>query len=111
MGGAFFSGALSIRGALGQRKSPAMDLDMAITSHLRHYKRLKQTLDAHKAKAESIALRKDWLAAQKRANYQGEYDRIRGILSQTVLPAGARRLEDRAAELKGLGITGPSIMV
>ena len=56
-------------------------------------------------------MRKDWLAAQKRANYQGEYDRIRGLLSQTILPAGAKRLEDREKELKGLGITGPSIMV
>ena len=80
-----------------------MDLDMAITSHLRHYKRLKQTLDAHKAKAERIALRKDWLAAHKRKIYQLEYDRIRGLLSQTILPA--------EAELKKLGIVDPSLMV
>ena len=86
-------------------------LDMAIASHLKHYKRLKGVLEAKKAKAESIHLRKDWLARQKRANYQSEYDRIRGLLSQTVLPEGARRLEDRKAELKGLGITGPSLMI
>ena len=42
-------------------------LDMAIASHLKHYKRLKGVLEAKKAKAESIHLRKDWLARQKRA--------------------------------------------
>ena len=84
---------------------------MAVGSHLRHYKQLQQRMDARKTKAESITLRKDWLRAQKRANYVNEYDRIRGLLSQTILPAGAKRLEDREKELKGLGITGPSIMV
>ena len=87
------------------------DLDMAISSHLRHYKQLRQRMDAQKTKAESIVLRRDWLQAQKRANYQGEYDRIRGLLSQTILPDGAKRLEDREKELKGLGIAGPSLMV
>ena len=89
----------------------ARQLDMAIGSHLRHYKRLKMTMDAHKAKTESIQLRKDWLDRQKRANHQSEYDRIRGILSQTILPEGAKRLEERQAELKGLGIAGPSLVV
>ena len=88
-----------------------VQLDMAIASHLKHYKRLRRTLDAKKAKAESILLRKDWMDRQKRANYQSEYDRIRGILSQTFLPNGAKRLEEREAELKGLGIAGPSLMV
>ena len=64
-----------------------LGLDMAVGSHLRHYKQLQQRMDARKTKAESITLRKDWLRAQKRANYQGEYDRIRGLLSQTILPA------------------------
>jgi len=86
-------------------------LDMAITSHLKHYRRLKQRLDAQKAKAESILLRKDWLDQQKRTNYQSEYDRIRGILSQSFLPTGAKRLEEREAELKKLGIAGPSLML
>ena len=84
---------------------------MALSSHLRHYKRLRRLHEAHKTKAESIALRKDWLAAQKRASYQNEYDRIRAYLSQTILPDGARRLQEREAELKGLGITGPSIIL
>ena len=86
-------------------------LDMRIASHLKHYKRLQRTLEAKKAKAESIVLRKAWMERQKRANYQSEYDRIRGLLSQTYLPNGAKRLEERQAELQGLGITGPSLLV
>ena len=49
-----------------------LGLDMAVGSHLRHYKQLQQRMDARKTKAESITLRKDWLRAQKRANYQNE---------------------------------------
>ena len=86
-------------------------LDMAIASHIKHYKRLRSVMEAKKTKAENIQLRKDWLDRQKRVNYQSEYDRIRGLLSQTVLPDGARRLEERKAELQRLGITGPSLMV
>ena len=100
--------------AKGARHNSArgpINLDMAISSHLQHYKRLQQRHDAQKTKAESIALRKDWLATQKRASYQSEYDRIRGLLSQTILPDGAKRLQERETELKGLGIAGPSIMV
>ena len=97
--------------AKAARHQPQMNLDMAIASHLRHYKQLQQRHEAQKTKTESIALRKDWLTAQKRASYQSEYDRIRGLLSQTILPAGAKRLQERESELKGLGITGPSIMV
>ena len=84
---------------------------LTIANRLHQYKQLRQKLDAHSAKAESIQLRKKWLEAQKRANYQQEYDRIRGMLSQSILPPGTKRLEEREAELKTLGITGPSLIV
>ena len=84
---------------------------LTIANRLHHYKQLRLKLEAHNTKAESIQLRKKWLEAQKRANYQQEYDRIRGMLSQSILPPGTKRLEDREAELKNLGIAGPSIIV
>ena len=83
---------------------------LTIANRLHHYKQLRLKLEAHNTKAESIQLRKKWLEAQKRANYQQEYDRIRGLLSQSILPPGTKRLEDREAELKNLGIAGPSII-
>ena len=84
---------------------------LTIANRLHHYKQLRLKLEAHNTKAESIQLRKKWLEAQKRANYQQEYDRIRGLLSQSILPPGTKRLEEREAELKSLGITGPSLIV
>ena len=88
-----------------------MDLDKAIAHRLKYFAQVQKRLDAHHTKAESIALRKRWLDSQKRASYQNEYDRIRGILSQSILPPGAKRLEDREAELKGLGVKGVSVML
>ena len=79
--------------------------------NLRSVDLLRGELKARKTKTESLSMRKGWIERQKRANYQNEYDRIRGILSQTILPEGAKRLEERQAELKGLGIAGPSLMV
>ena len=84
---------------------------LTIANRLHHYKQLRLKLEAHNTKAESIQLRKKWLEAQKRANYQQEYDRIRGLLSQSILPPGTKRLEEREVELKTLGIAGPSIIV
>ena len=87
-----------------------MDLDKAIAHRLKYFAQVQKRLDAHQTKAESIALRKRWLDSQKRASYQNEYDRIRGILSQSI-PPGAKRLEEREAELKGLGVKGVSVML
>ena len=84
------------------------DLDKAIAHRLRYYGQMRERMKAHQTKAESISLRKKWLDSQKRANYQNEYDRIRGLLSQSVV-AHAPRLKAREAELKGLGIKGPRL--
>ena len=84
---------------------------LTIANRLHHYKQLRLKLEAHNTKAESIQLRKKWLEAQKRANYQQEYDRIRGLLSQSILSPGKKRLEEREVELKALGIAGPGIIV
>ena len=60
-------------------------MDKQIANHLHYYKRLQKVLDAHKTKAESIALRKQWVEKQKSTQYQDEYDRIRGELSRSVV--------------------------
>ena len=59
-----------------------MDLYQMSNSHIKQFKQIQANIDAHKAKASSIALRKQWLEKQKVNNYINEYDRIRGILSQ-----------------------------
>ena len=47
---------------------------------------------------------KNVLDKQKKMNYQNEYDRIRGLLSQTIIPRQTREyLETRKKNLAELG--------
>jgi hypothetical protein len=80
-----------------------IDIDR-VANRLNHYKNLKKILDAHETKTSSIALRKNWIDKQKQNNYSNEYDRIRGLLSQTVLKGQSRdHLEKRKKNLQELG--------
>ena len=59
------------------------------------FKNLQRVLDANKTKAASIHMRKQILESQKKLNYQLEYDRIRGVLSQSVLRGSTIESLDR----------------
>ena len=52
---------------------------------LRYYRQLQRKLDAYNTKASSLTFRKHILERQKLNNYQNEYDKIRGLLSQSTL--------------------------
>jgi hypothetical protein len=54
--------------------------------HPAYWKRVKNELEAQNTKAASIAMRKNILDAQKRADYQREFENIRGILSHSSVP-------------------------
>ena len=63
-------------------------------------------MDVHHTKAASIQIRKQWLQMQKVSNYQNEYDRILGLLSQNIVnhgPTSVEALKERAKTLRGLG--------
>jgi len=60
-----------------------MNLEKAIKNRMQYYKDLKNKLEIHQIKVSSLALRNQWLRNQKIANYQNEYDRIRGELSKS----------------------------
>ena len=79
-----------------------MDLQKAIKNNLHYYKQVKAKLDAHKTKSTLNTLRKEWLDKQKVNNYQNEYNRIRGILSDTVIKSH-KPLQDRIELLESLG--------
>ena len=73
----------------------------------RYLKRLKEKLEEHSTKEASIHFRRQAYERQQNMNYNGEYDRIRGILLHSVLPAETKqRLITREAELKKLGAIG-----
>jgi hypothetical protein len=72
--------------------------------NLRYYKNLKNQLDAHETKAKSIQFRHNVMEKQKAKNYNNELDRIRGELSNTVLPYSSKaHLIKRKNELVRLG--------
>ena len=67
------------------------------------YDILSKTLELREAKDKSIHFRRNLLEKQKVNNYVSEIERIRGDLSQTVLPGKTRQhLTDRVKELKTL---------
>ena len=66
----------------------------------------EKIMENHHRRNASIQFRNDLLKAQKRANYHNEYDRLTGILNNTVLRHGNKeRLINRKEELKRLAQT------
>ena len=83
-----------------------MNLEQAIENQLNYYKRQRNIIKAHQTKTSLISLRKDWLDKQTKTNYQNEYDRIRGILTNSVLPGVTKdSLNQRVKKLEEMGIT------
>ena len=76
-----------------------------IDNYIKHFKRKKDELESHQTKAALITLRKDWLESQKRANYNNEYERLIGILSNKVIThaGNKKQLENRIKRLEHLG--------
>ena len=81
-----------------------MDLQNMIASKLHYYKQLQKQIDAHQTKEASIVLRKKFLERQKVANYQNEYDRIRGMIAQNERNGvSVENLKKKAGDLEKLG--------
>ena len=81
-----------------------MNLEKATKNRMQYYKGLKYKLEIHQTKVGLISLRNKWLGDQKIANYQNEYDRIRGELSRSNLQGKTvEMLKDRKSMLEKLG--------
>ena len=81
-----------------------MDLNDKIKRNLAYYKQVHDEIKARKTKSALIHLRKNWLEKQRVANYQNEYDRIRGILSNSVTGQLTKdRLNERKLNLEKMG--------
>ena len=82
-------------------------LEKAIKHNLEYYKQLKDTLEAHKTKHANTLLRNRMLEQQKKMNHTLEYDRLRGLVENTLTHDHSRRvLKDRMKKLEALGIGG-----
>ena len=76
--------------------------EFIIAKKLNYYKNVQKKLNAYKTNAALISFRKNLIQRQMATNYQNEYDRIRSMLSQTVLK-DMPHLKTRKAELEKLG--------
>ena len=69
----------------------------------RHMPNYKHIMKEYQDKVASIQFRHDMLQRQKNANYQNEYNRLRGHLEHTVVRGeNLHRLQHRMAELKSM---------
>ena len=85
-------------------KKHGRNLEDEMRNRLGYWKLVKKTMEAHETKAKSILFRKNLLDAQKKINYQNEYERLRGTLAHTVIPIQTREtLTKRKNQLAKLG--------
>ena len=83
---------------VGEVKSNFTPFDMRDTAYLEH---LSKELKLRNARAGLLSLRNDMLQANKRANFQNEYDRIINELSRPNLPQNTKEhLEERIRQMK-----------
>ena len=76
-----------------------------IDNAIKHFKRKKDELEAHQTKAALITLRKSYIENQKRHNYNNEYERLIGVLTNKAITHSANKsqLESRVKVLETLG--------
>ena len=76
-----------------------------IDNAIKHFKRKKDELEAHQTKAALITLRKSFIENQKRHNYNNEYERLIGILTNKAIThvGTSAQLEARVKHLESLG--------
>ena len=79
-------------------------LEDSVRNRFDYWKRVKNTMEMHETKQKSILFRKQILDDRVRANYQNEYERLRGVIAHTVVPEQTRqRLINRIGQLQNLG--------
>ena len=86
-------------------KKHGRNIEDEMLNRLGYWKLVKKTMEAHETKAKSIDFRRNVLQAAKTANYQNEYERLRGTLAHTVVPIQTREtLTKRTEDLVKLGV-------
>ena len=82
-----------------------MNIDSATSNLLASMKHQRNILKARETKVSLIALRNNWKRQQDKLNYQSEYDRIRGLLEESVLKGtSVPHLENRVKTLQNMNV-------
>ena len=72
--------------------------------YLHQYEQMQKILEKYNTKHASVEFRRNALKNQKKHNYQLEYDRIRSILGQNLIPYTTKTMvRERMNELQRLG--------
>ena len=76
-----------------------------IDNAIRQFKHKKDELWSHQTKAALITLRKSFIENQKRHNYNNEYERLIGVLTNKAIThsGNTAQLESRVKQLETLG--------
>jgi len=72
-------------------------------NNIKHFKRLKDILEAHTTNSKSLEFQNNLRTHQKQMNYVMEYERLKGVLegqAHRLPPISKEQLEDRMAKLK-----------
>ena len=81
-------------------------LQTQMDKYINQLQHSRKRFDGKRAKTSLISLRNKWQNQQVRTNYQNEYDRIRGILTSSVLPGVTKdNLDKRVETLQKMGVT------
>ena len=84
-----------------------MNIDRATLNLLASMKHQRNILKARETKVSLIALRNNWKMKQDKLNYQSEYDRIRGLLENSMQKGKSiPHLEKRQKYLENMDIVG-----
>ena len=57
-----------------------------------YFKMVKDMMERHELKAKSLEFRTKLLKDRRKAMYQNEYDRIKGIIAHTVVPEQTKEI-------------------
>ena len=88
---------------MGEVKTNFTPFDLRDHAYLEH---LSKELKLRNARAGLLSLRNDILQANKRANFQNEYERIMNELSRPNLPHNTKEhLEERIRHMKAIKFT------
>ena len=81
--------------------------EKAIDKYINKFERKKKELEIHETRPALIKLRNSIIASQKKHNYNMEYERLIGILSNKTITHSANKaqLEGRMKNLEHLGST------
>ena len=79
--------------------------EKAIDKAIQGFKRRKDELEIHATKPALIKLRNSFIENQKRHNYNNEYERLIGVLTNKAIThsGNSNQLEDRITTLEHLG--------